>query len=149
MKWQAHTCDILSQRSTKSRHQVAMKHRKFVCSGVITCSSCLHSLVWKSQLNTNCAINQFTPGSKQSEHQNLCSWSFVFYSSLLEDIQFLISTDCTNLACMPIGGFIPTHTGQLHILLAKKMGGSKLLGWILVHRKIHYTLPHTSNIITH
>jgi hypothetical protein len=120
MEWQAHTCDILSQSSTKSRHQVAMKHTKFICSGVITCSSCLRSLVWKSQFNTNCTINQLISWSKQSEHQNLCSWLFVFYSFWLVDIPFIMPTNCTYFACMLIGGGIPTHTGPLHILLANK-----------------------------
>lgn len=126
-----------------------MKHSKFVCSGVITCSSCLHSFVWKSQFNTNCTINQLISGSKQPEHQNLCSWSIVFYSSWLVDIPFTMPMDCTYLACMLIEGGIPTHTGQLHILLAKKMAGSNRLGWILVHEKfiIPYLTHQTSSYI--
>jgi hypothetical protein len=56
-------------------------------------------------------------------------------------------TDCIYLACMLIGGCISTHRSATYTY-GKKMAGSKLFGQMLVHRKIHYTLPYTSNNIT-
>jgi len=45
-------------------------------------------------------------------------------------------------------GYTNPHRSATYTF-GKKMAGPKLLGWILVHRKIHYTLPYTSNIIKH